>query len=195
MRIRTSQKFSELLLYLIAKAGNIGVVETKLMKLLYFSDAEYFNRRKKSISGVDYFRNHFGPTPDMRVITRAYQELSDVVAKEERTHNGKKMTVVRVKSKDFSYKVLTEEEMEVANEICKIYSNLSAVQLSDLSHLDPPYLAAKPKGKIDFKFVLYRKHTELDVEESANEEDQRQVAADISDDSLARLFEHVRAES
>ena len=41
------KKFKDLLFFLTAKFGSDGVVETKLMKLLYFAEANFYKKIKK----------------------------------------------------------------------------------------------------------------------------------------------------
>src|SRR5665811_263971 len=58
------EKLREVLLYVLGKVGakpNVG--ETVLYKLLYFIDFDYYEKFGKSITGLTYVRNHYGPTP------------------------------------------------------------------------------------------------------------------------------------
>lgn len=190
-----AKKFKELLLFIVSKFGDEGVIETKLMKLLYFVEAEYYRSQRRTITDVSYFRNTFGPTPDMRVLNRAYRELGKMLHIERGKSTGKAFTVFKVARKDFSYNLLTEQEMEVVSKTIDLYGKLPSARLVVLSHFDPPYLAAKPKREIDFKFTLYRRETEQDFEEPISKEEQESVAKDISVDALSSFFDHVAASS
>jgi len=193
--VKNERKFKELVLYLVSKFGERGVVETKLMKLLYFAEAEYFKAQKRTITGIDYFRNNFGPTPDARVLSRIYSNLGTLIQREKKVANKKAFTVFRVAKKDFTYKNLTEREKETIEKTLKLYGSLPTGRLITLSHFDPPYLAAQEKKRIDFKFVFYRKDSEQDFEEGASADEQKAIAGDISEDNLTRFFDYVGSPS
>ncbi len=58
------EKFREVLLYILDQVGakpNVG--ETVLYKLLYFIDLDYYEKYEQQLMGLEYIKNHHGPTP------------------------------------------------------------------------------------------------------------------------------------
>ena len=151
-------KFKQVLLYVLSKIGgkpNIG--QTVLYKLLYFIDFDYYERFEEQLIGARYMRNTHGPTPV--AFAKIIDELED---------EGK---IETVKSKFYRYDqtkylVNPQENIDLSRlsgtEIAHIdwelnrLSDLTATQISALSHKDTPWLVAKEKEIMDYEYVFYR---------------------------------------
>jgi len=152
------EKFKQVLLYILAKIGgkpNIG--QTVLYKLLYFIDFDYYEKFEEQLIGAKYLKNTHGPTPV------AFAKIVSELEKE-----GK---IETVKSKFYKYDqtkyLINPKEMtdlsalsgaEIAHidwEIARL-SDLTANQISTLSHKDTPWLIAKEKEIMDYEYVFYR---------------------------------------
>ncbi len=150
-------KFKEVLLYILEKVGakpNVG--ETVIYKLLYFIDFDFYEKFERQLVGATYQRNHYGPTPC---------EFKSIV--EEMQKNGE---VEKVKGKRFDFpqtkylplrkanlSILSAEELRHIDEELVRLSDKAARELSDFSHGDMPWKAAKENGKIlDYEMVFYR---------------------------------------
>jgi len=188
--VKKEKKFNDLLYYLVSSFKENGVVETKLMKLLYFTEANYYKNNKKIITGVDYFKNIYGPTPDIKVLNKAKRSLNKFLVVKEKKYNGRKITVYEVVNKDYSYNSLTEKEMEEAKKVIELYSKLPSDQLSKISHSDPPYLASD--NRIDFAYVNYRKESEESCELPFTAEERENFNKDASEDGFIKLFDYAR---
>lgn len=151
-------KFKQVLLYILAKVGgkpNIG--QTVLYKLLYFIDFDYYEKFEEQLIGARYIKNTHGPTPI--AFTKIINELESA---------GK---LESIKSKFYKYdqtKYLVNPKESInlsglsGTEIAHIdwelnrLSDLTATQISALSHKDTPWLMAKEKEIIDYEYVFYR---------------------------------------
>jgi len=151
-------KFKKVLLYILSKVGgkpNIG--QTALYKLLYFIDFDYYEKFEEQLIGARYMRNTHGPTPV------AFAKIID-----ELEGAGK---IETIKSKFYKYdqtKYLVNPNETVdllglsGTEIAHIdwelnrLSDLTASQISALSHKDTPWLVAKDKEMLDYEYVFYR---------------------------------------
>jgi transcriptional regulator with XRE-family HTH domain len=151
-------KFKKALLYILSKVGgkpNIG--QTVLYKLLYFIDFDYYEKFEEQLIGARYIKNTHGPTPI--AFTKIINELE---------HEGKLETI---KSKFYKYdqtKYLVNPNETInlsglsGTEIAHIdwelnrLSDLTATQISALSHKDTPWLVAKEKETMDYEYVFYR---------------------------------------
>lgn len=151
------EKLREVLLYVLEKVGakpNVG--ETVLYKLLYFIDFDYYEKTGHSITGLTYLRNHFGPTPARDFVSvvegmKANDELEVVETKYFK--NTQKKYLPRVSTE---LQRLSANELKHIDETLARLSDRSAAELSELSHYDTPWLAAKDGKPIAYRSVYYR---------------------------------------
>jgi transcriptional regulator with XRE-family HTH domain len=153
-----AEKFEQTLLYILSKIGgqpNIG--QTVLYKLLYFIDFDYYEKFEEQLIGAKYIKNHYGPTPV--VFTKLIDRLE------------KKGKVEKIKSKFYQheqtkYLVNPNETIDVSalssRELAHIdweidrLGDLTASQISALSHLDTPWRSAKDREILEYEHVFYR---------------------------------------
>ena len=151
-------KFRQILLYVLKKVGgkpNVGM--TVLYKLLYFIDFDYYEKYENQLMGLVYLKNHHGPTP------RLFEDLIDDMTK--------KGDVETVKSKFYQYpqtkylvnpavepdlSILNGKEQEHIDWELQRLSDLTASQLTDLSHKDVPWISAESGKPLDYESVFYR---------------------------------------
>jgi transcriptional regulator with XRE-family HTH domain len=150
-------KLKNVLLYILGKVGakpNVG--ETVLYKLLYFIDFDYYEKTGRSITGLSYIKNHYGPTPVKKfegiVAAMVKNRELDIVETPYFMHTQKKyLPIVRA-----SLSSLTADEIKHIDSELSRLSDKSAAELSDLSHKDMPWLAAKMHKRIDYQMAMYR---------------------------------------
>ncbi|MEK7200653.1 MAG: type II toxin-antitoxin system antitoxin SocA domain-containing protein [Patescibacteria group bacterium] len=150
------KKFKEVLLYIVNKVGNRpNIGQTALYKLLYFIDFDYYEKYQEYLIGATYIKNTHGPSPIS--FTKIAKDLEN---------QGR---LVEVNSKFFNYdqkKYLVTSEPEVssltARELKHIDDELNrlasktAKDLSEMSHIDTPWLVAKEKQVLNYRHVFYR---------------------------------------
>ncbi|MBU1152323.1 DUF4065 domain-containing protein [Patescibacteria group bacterium] len=150
------KKFREVLLYMLSKIGakpNVG--ETALYKLLYFIDFDFYEKFEAQLTGAQYIKNHYGPTP---------VEFKKVI--EDMEQKGE---VERVRSKYFQYdqkKYLPRREPDLRNlsareikhidEVLARLSDKNANELTSYSHSDVPWKVHKQGEIISYESVFYR---------------------------------------
>ncbi len=151
-------KLRQVLLYISEKVGakpNVGA--TVINKLLYFIDFDYYEKYGKSVTGLTYIRNHFGPTAHITTINSVIEcmqkdEELDVVETDYFKHKQKKY--LPRKSADLTE--LNAQELEHINEVLERLGSKKATDLSELSHKDMPWLATKPGEAINYQLAMYR---------------------------------------
>jgi hypothetical protein len=187
---RVLEKFKELLIYIVKNFNdNETLTETKLWKLLYFCEADFFEKNKKTITGVDYYKNIYGATPDKKVIDRILPKTKDYVKTEKiKKPDGKIITLYKP-GKDYHYEVLSADEIMEIQKTCAKYCRLPVSSITVLAHKDPPYLGVKMKEKIDFNFVNYREDKDTEEIEC---EDKSLYQGKISDEAAEKLLAYVR---
>lgn len=162
-------KFKQVLLYLISRIGgkpNIGM--TVLYKMLYFIDFDYYEKFEEQLIGARYMKNTYGPTPI--VFAKILKELEtegrlETIKSKFYTHDQTKYLVNPDDSMDLS--TLSARELSHIDwEIARL-SDLTATQISGLSHKDTPWLVAKDKDILEYEHVFYRpEETSVRVYES-----------------------------
>lgn len=187
---KSLEKFKELLIYIVKNFNdNETLTETKLWKLLYFCDADFFEKNKKTITGIDYYKNLYGPTPDKKVVDAVLGEIKDYVKIEKLKKPGGKIITLYKPRKDYNYKLICADEIVETNKTCEKYYRLPVSSITALAHKDPPYLGVEMKEKIDFNFVNYRE--DKDVEEIDNK-DKSSYGGAISDEAVKKLLAYVK---
>ena len=150
------EKFKQTFIYLISKVGakpNVG--QTVLYKLLYFIDFDYYEKYEEQLMGLTYIKNQYGPTPrEFKKVVEDMQKdgLIDSAETEHFSHAQKKY--FPVSSPNLSK--LSGQEVDMIDSVIKRYSDLSASQLSDLSHQDTPWQMADDKEDINYEYAFYR---------------------------------------
>lgn len=150
-------KLREVLLYVLNKVGakpNIG--ETALYKLLYFIDMDYYEKNERSITGLTYIHNTYGPSPvsDFRAVVedmKQHDEL-EVIETKYFKNNQKKYLPRIVPNLD----KLSASEVKHIDETLMRLGDKNASELSDLAHKDTPWIVAKQGKPIDYRDVFYR---------------------------------------
>lgn len=152
------EKFEQTLLYILAKIGgkpNIG--QTVLYKLLYFIDFDYYEKFEEQLIGARYIKNHYGPTPVM---------FAKLVERLEKKGKVEKIKSKFYKHEQTKYLVNPNKPIELsalsAQELAHIdweidrLGDLTAAQISALSHLDTPWVTAKDREALEYEHVFYR---------------------------------------
>jgi transcriptional regulator with XRE-family HTH domain len=150
------EKFKHVLLYILAKVGakpNVG--QTVLYKLLYFIDFDYYELYEEQLMGLQYIKNNFGPTPvDFKKMIDEMvqnQELEEVKTKFFEKDQTKYLPISEPNLSLFS-----AHEIKHIDRILEKHSDKTAKELSNLSHKDIPWIAAKMKEVIKYNAVFYR---------------------------------------
>jgi uncharacterized phage-associated protein len=128
---------------------------TALYKLLYFIDFDYYEKYEEQLMGLTYMKNTYGPTPrefmsvmdEMKVEGEAEEVKSNYF-----TFEQKKFLPRRVANLTF----FTAQELAMIDSVLARYSDMSAKQLSDLTHEDTPWAAAADNENVKYEHVFYR---------------------------------------
>jgi transcriptional regulator with XRE-family HTH domain len=152
------EKFKQVLLYILAKIGgkpNIG--QTVLYKLLYFIDFDYYEKFEEQLIGAKYMKNTHGPTPVAfaKIISELEKEKKIETIKSQFYKYDQTKYLVNPKETTDLSSLSGAEIAHIDWEISRL-SDLTANQISALSHKDTPWLIAKEKEIMDYEYVFYR---------------------------------------
>ena len=150
------EKFKQVLLYVLQQIGakpNVG--ETVLYKLLYFIDFDFYEKYEEQLMGLTYIKNTHGPTPrEFKVVVDEMVTAGqvDTVKAKHFTYTQKKY--LPVQRPDLNQ--LSGAELAMVDSVLDRYSDLSAAQLSELTHQDTPWRLAKDRENIEYEYAFYR---------------------------------------
>lgn len=151
-----AEKFRNVLLYITQKIGALpNVGQTVLYKILYFCDFDYYEKFEEQLIGARYIRNHYGPTP-----VAFAKIVKDMVAEgqieEVRTKffNKEQTKYIPVVEPDLT--VLSGQELNHIDEEIERLGNMTAKELTELSHKDVPWIVTSEGKDIPYETAFYR---------------------------------------
>ena len=151
------EKFKEVLLYVLSKIGgkpNVG--ETVLYKLLYFIDFDYYEKYEEQLMGATYIKNHYGPTPiEFKNVVAEMIKQGEIVRVTSKYFNYPQQKYLPVKEPDLT-KLKDARELQHIDEVLARLGDKNAIELSDYSHEDIPWVVAKENKPLDYEAVFYR---------------------------------------
>jgi transcriptional regulator with XRE-family HTH domain len=151
------EKLRQVLLYILNKVGaksNVG--ETVIYKLLYFIDMDYYEKYGRSITGLTYIHNAYGPSPvqDFRTLVDDMISNNELDIIETKFFSNKQKKYLPQVKPDLN-ELSANEIKHIDTELARL-SDKNASELSDLSHKDMPWIATSPKKRIDYQLAMYR---------------------------------------
>lgn len=161
-------KFENAFLYITQKIGALpNVGQTVLYKILYFCDFDYYEKYEEQLTGARYQRNHYGPTPIEfgEILKQMVVEEKIEVVKSNFFNHEQTKYMPRV-APDLS--VFSGQELNHIDEVIEKLKNKTAIELSDLSHKDVPWITTSEGKIIDYESVFYRT-AETSVRDYGNE--------------------------
>jgi len=148
------QKYKEMILAYLRNSGSDDgkLTKTKLAKLLYLADFAWFYNTLKSMSGMQYRRNLYGPVPDMYF--RALDELEDEgKINIDKTKNG--ITLIfenRGSGKDALTNV-SKDEVSLIKAISKKWEGKRTQEIVDFTHNQLPYKICQQDEIIPYELI------------------------------------------
>lgn len=156
--VKNQKKFKTVLAYILRKVGgkpNIGM--TAIYKLLYFIDFDYYEKFEEQLTGAVYIKNHYGPTPVMfgKIIEemKSKNEIEEVRSKFYDKEQKKYFLNPEYK---IDLSELSAQEIKHIDWELDRLSDKTARELSELSHEDMPWRAAKIGESVQYNGVFYR---------------------------------------
>ena len=146
------EELKELIWYIAANHPK-RLMQTKLWKLCFFSEADFFERFDERLTKTTYIKNNYGPTPDWKLAKQALEELikegSLVLVDDEYIRAGEK-----------NLKHLDAKKQQSIDNTCSKYAELNVNEIVHLSHQDPAYVMGEHNRPIKFENVHYRSDEE-----------------------------------
>lgn len=117
----------------------VGFGETVLSKVLYYSDKESFLDHGKTISGLNYVKQRWGPTPapkQFQPLLAGMKSRGIVAEKTVVIKRAKQRRFVPLVSVENNLGRLSKEDIRILSEVAQKHSAHIAKTISDKSHND-----------------------------------------------------------
>ena len=151
------EKFKIVVHYIIYKCGFKNTVgRTVIHKLLYFSDFNYYELHKESITNEEYKELDRGPVP-----IHFEMAITELVKERKIELGTRKLPCGKIMNRYFSLKApeinLKNEERALINKVIKELSHMNGKQIGDYSRRDVPARKTQYGDIIDYDLVFLRK--------------------------------------
>ena len=147
-------KFEQIFLYILNKVGgkpNIG--ETVLHKLMYFIDFDYYEKYNTRLTGINYKKNHHGPTFDHSLInSMVTKNLIECIHEDYGPYRQKKYIAL----KEADLQGISAIEIKHIDKVLNNHSDKTTKQIEDYSHKDVPWVITNEQDTIPYESVFYR---------------------------------------
>ena len=145
------EKLCAMVLFFAHKSA--GLLKTKLMKLLNYSDMIFYKENGLSISGLKYAHLPYGPVPDNFDMILG-KMAADHIAHIEVFYDGSYENHQVVPERDVPEGVLSDEEIEVLTRIYEKFKNFGSAEISNYSHRETGYNATKTGQIISYAYAM-----------------------------------------
>ena len=145
------EKLCAMVLFFAHKSA--GLLKTKLMKLLSYSDMIFYKENGISISGLKYAHLPYGPVPhnfDMILGKMTADQLAHI----EVIYDGAYEKHQVIPECDIPEGVLSDAEFDTLNRIHEKFKNFGSVEISEYSHKEKGYKATKTGQIISYVYAM-----------------------------------------
>jgi len=138
-----SDKFKNLVLYILSKDSYKEEGIKKLNKILYFIDFYFYRENNKFISDVKYAKAGRGP------IINNYKKIFGQMVEDGLLERDESFGPVNHKAKaEFDISKFSSKEIDHINNVLDKYGKLSSMELESISHEQQPWILTKADGDI-----------------------------------------------
>lgn len=125
------ERVENLISYIASKVDNL--YKTSLNKYLWFIDFENFKENVRSITGLRYVKQQYGPVIENKGYEEIVNLLDDKFYKEESENSTSVITKI-ISRNNYDMSLFTEYEIEVIDSVINKLKNMSCSEISDQSH-------------------------------------------------------------
>lgn len=149
-RVFDYDKFCAMVLFFAHKSK--GLLKTKLMKLLNYSDMIFFRDNGISISGMRYAHLPYGPVPENHDILFGAMAADHIAHVEVVFENGYEKHLV-IPDVAMMEGVLSDEELSTMEQIYQKFVSFGSVEISNYSHRERGYSETKTGDIIPYSYA------------------------------------------
>ena len=144
------EKVENIISYIASKVDNLTI--TSLNKYLWYIDMLAFNMNCKSITGLTYEHEKYGPT----IINKGYNYISllDEKYKKEDYENEYGTTTKIQSNKNYDLSCFSDNEIEIIDQIIDLFKDKNVTDISNMSHKEDGWKKTKRFEKISFEYAM-----------------------------------------
>lgn len=151
--VQNTNKFKEMLVYILSKFGGKGLPKTKLAKLLYLTDFNHYYNNLESMSSVIYKCKDYGP------LAEPFLEIVDEMIDGGEMHldplsEGAQMLTLSRSCDTKHLSLLSNEEKKEMDNICKKWSKSTTQEIVNFTHKQKPWMACRENEAIPYELIL-----------------------------------------
>lgn len=142
-------KLQNLISYISSK---VNLYLTSLNKYLWFIDIISYNKRAKSITGLTYVHEQYGPV----IYNRKYEEISKLEEKYKREDVENKDGSIQskiVSNENYDMSIFSDKEMQIIDYVINLLKDKSVKEISNLSHKEFGWKNTERFEKIPFEYA------------------------------------------
>ncbi len=153
-------KYREMLIETLRRYTSLtkhGAPKTLFAKLIYFADFAWFYDQLKSMSGMKYRRDPYGPVPDQffRIVDSMVE--SGELQLEMKTIPGRKNQMQSLTLNDFTAnepnQYLTAKEIDLIDKIVKKWQKANVDEVVEFTHNQLPWQVTRPNEFIPYELI------------------------------------------
>jgi len=143
-----NKKLCSIIYFLIKNSNNLG--KTKLMKLIYLADYEFFKLYNKKISNLDYIRWDFGPfSPDIYDCLDCMADIGIIAMQKFKSfYKLRDYFSFRTKQEFNFNENLESNEIDFFKHILSKYDAMEIDDIKKITYKTEPMIEAKNKGDL-----------------------------------------------
>lgn len=146
------EKYTNALLYFIAKCGNEKLGITKLNKLFYYLDFISYRDRKETVTGETYVRLPMGPFASSlqdKIIKSAEKTNLISQIEDESSKFGKRNRYEALM--DPKLDVFDDYEKKLLNYLCSTFKDWTTDEMIAQTHTEAPWVFSEPSKPLNYK--------------------------------------------
>ncbi len=136
-RSLSTDKVANVVRLIISTIGSTFV--TKMNKLLFYADFIHYKNHGYGITGITYKALPFGPVPEHW--GTLYSSLPGIDMEEFVYPSGQ--SGIKLEATENTNNILNESEISTIEKVCSLFSNMSAGEISQTSHLEKAWIENK----------------------------------------------------
>ncbi|MFN2501247.1 MAG: Panacea domain-containing protein [Pyrinomonadaceae bacterium] len=132
------------------------IYKTNLNKLLFYSDMTAYYLSGRGISGATYVNLPFGPVPDGVNDVLNELDTSGSITKSPVQGMGSNAEMIKPgEAGPDPEQVLTTEEIQTLDWVLSRYGDMSATEISEVSHKEKAYASTRPGEPIAYEYAKF----------------------------------------
>ena len=146
------ERIENLISYIADKTDNL--YKTSLNKYLWYIDFENFKENIRSVTGLRYVKQKYGPV----IEKKAYEEIINLLDEkfyveetEDVYNNSTKAKIISNKNYDVS--IYSRDEMEVIDAVIQKFKTMSCTEISDKSHKEDGWIESEINYFISYDYA------------------------------------------